>query len=180
MDGRLRGHIQVDVYPVCLWLSVGNARNHGEGTGRIGVAAVYAHVALVFAFTAESFQRHILDNLAVVMLHAGHQGVVHGAFYLVHIFCVACNLEQSLAKLHPGEGYASLHGVRCRMSLFPVPAIPAFKAASAARNVDLFPKDMAPCGQCHLQVVGISSKAVHLKQSDVARHHFVAFLPVVK
>ena len=122
----------------------------------------------MFAFPAEAFQRHVFHNLAMVILDAGHQRIVHGALNLVDVFGLARYFVEPFAELHPCEGDTGLHRVGCGQLLQALASIPAFQTAGSAGDVDFLLHDVVPCGQGGLQVLRIGGEAVHLQQAHIA------------
>ena len=87
------------------------SRNHREGAGTIGIAAVYIHMALFFTFHSPALKRGIFGNLASVALHRTENGVVECLLDLVRVAGVSAEFQESAAELHPGEADAGLHSV---------------------------------------------------------------------
>ena len=87
------------------------SRNHREGTGTIGIATVYIHMALFFSFHSPAFERGVFGNLASVALHRTEDGVVECLLDLVRVAGISTEFQESTAELHPGEADAGLHSV---------------------------------------------------------------------
>ena len=101
------------------------SRNHREGTGTIGIAAVYIHVALLLPFHSPALKRGIFGDLAAVTLHRTENGIVECLLNLVSIAGISAEFQKPAAKLHPCESDAGLHSVVSRNGLESFYAVPA-------------------------------------------------------